>query len=95
MKSTWRQRQPRFKTCSCCWNPMASVPTGPSGGPLGSQTFFRSVGIGETERLAGAIFVHYPGLADDSPVKLEKLDGKNRVKRGPMRNWASELGLSE
>ena len=58
-----------------------------SGGQLGSQRAFEQLGISPQERLAGAIFVEFPG--GTGPV-LERLAGKNRTHRSAVEKWLSE-----
>lgn len=56
-----------------------------SGGQLGSAAFFQSHQLPAESELVGAIFVHYPGLYDETG--LQRISGKNRTKRSDWKKW--------
>ena len=58
-----------------------------SGGLLASEQAFKHLGISLEERLAGAIFVEFPG--GNGPV-VDRIEGKNRSRRSNVAAWLSE-----
>lgn len=60
-----------------------------SGGQLGSAGFFQRFEMNPSGRLIAAIFVHYPGMFDESATEV--IVGKNREKRTGWQNWTSVI----
>ena len=60
-----------------------------SGGQLGAREFFQRFDMAPSGRLIAAIFVHYPGMFDDSATEV--IVGKNREKRSVWQKWTQVI----